>query len=917
MTSFRYNFIIYLQATIFFFSCNAPSKETVEKEKVIFNGSVSDQVNSLLIQADSVFVVDRNKSKQYYSKILPFIENNNDAINYVIFQIRITEHLNHWYSKSSKLSSFDFVHSRSHISETLKAIDSVFTEKHINESSLVSKINTLQYNDYIKGLCYLALGLNSKYFKYDDQEGLKYFINAQNLLKTTTTGKCFLILSYKEAIQLAINNREYLLSKSFGENALKQVAYLKNDTLMYGIANIAAGYSSLSENLDKSLRNYLSAHELLRNSPYVFLDQEALKLLSHFHHSAGHANDHQFFLSQYKLSVNKYGDKMNIHKNLAQFACLEKDWKKAIEHFHLALKHYEKSGKREKSVQTTIYGWMVIAYKNVEEYDKAILTCLQQADLKVKTPIDLNNIEGMLNDSVLRRENNYILAYEISEILWLKYQKYKILEDLEFSLNFIKKCLANLSSPLNTIEESKKITAFSEFGDYFINHGLKVITELFVLTKDHKYLEAYLQNIEIFKGGILSGDLSTLFKKHKIPNETIKKEKTLHYKIEKNVLSNNLTNDSLQIWQNELKLIYNFYKTNYPKYIEERLQKQIPNISELQNFLHIDQALISYKIESNRVYKFTITKDDVCLTSEVFNMHELDSLIKLQQKTIGGNYKQLALKWYNILIPVSVREKQKFIIIPDGGLNKISFEALILPEKNLTYLIQNHYISVSPSINIFSRSKNKAKLLNNETPISIFSFSDKKTIKNQSNKFKELPGAYREVRIIEKSRIYKNIFYGSSATVSNFKNVYSNPETKIIHLATHGKAVNEQKNLAYLLFRNPYKIDDLDTLYTYDIESMYSNVKLVVLSACESHKGKIVNQEGLYSLSRSFLRNDADYVISALWNLDDVNTQSIIQEFYLSYGGTIQDRLRNAKLKKIHTSKDSQPYYWAGLVLIE
>lgn len=913
----RYNLFINCLTVMFCLNCKAPSNDPSVKVLNFPYEIESAQIKEMLFEADAMFISDRNKCRQIYIDVLPLIENNSDLLNYVIFQIRITEHLNHWCSDSSKTSSITFVNTPSSFTDILKCIDSVFMEEHINETSLLSKLNQIPHNNYIIGLCYLSLALNSKYFEYNDQIGLQYFISAQDLLKLTITGKCFLILSYKEAIQLAINNREYLLSSSFGESALTLAKSLPSDTLMHGLANIAAGYGRLSENLNLSVANYLSAHEILRNSPYVYLNQEALKYLSHFHYSAGNIQEHKLYLNHYMMSVKQCGDRMNINKNLGQFACMNKDWENAIKHFQLAILHFKKSKKREEDVLSTIYSWLVTSYKGLNKFDNAIMVSLQQADIAIDMPVDFEILNGILNDSMLKKDNNYILGYEISEILWAKYQKTKNIEDLEMSFHFLIKCLSNLSSPINTLEESKKITLFSEFGDYFINHGLKVITELYTLTNDYKYLEAYLQNIESHKGGILSGDVGSLYKKHKIPDKYILKEKFFHYKIEKSILSNNLTNDSLLLWQNQLKQIYNLYKSKYPDYIEERLKRQTPQISDFQNILPRDQAMISYKIETNRLYTFTLTKDDVCLSSQAIDVNELDSLSMLQQKMIAGNYINAASKWYEVLIPPSVRSIQKFIIIPDEILNNISFEALIIPNKNYEYFIQHHYASICPSIHFIPKLKNKPDTFTKEASLAMFSFSDKITIKNQSNKYKELPGAFREVKSVENIKTVKHKFYGSSATVSNFKNMYEDQKTEILHLATHGKAVEEEKNLAYLLFRNPNHFDVLDTLYTYDIEAMQSNVKLVVLSACESHKGKIVKQEGLYSLTRSFLRNDADYVISALWNLDDISTQAIIKTFYTSNDASIHDRLRNAKLKMIHSSDNIHPYYWAGLVILE
>ena len=98
--------------------------------------------------------------------------------------------------------------------------------------------------------------------------------------------------------------------------------------------------------------------------------------------------------------------------------------------------------------------------------------------------------------------------------------------------------------------------------------------------------------------------------------------------------------------------------------------------------------------------------------------------------------------------------------------------------------------------------------------------------------------------------------------------------------------------------------------------------KLVILSACETGGGLLVNEEGIISLSRAFSYAGCKSVITSVWRANDQATAFIISRVhhYLQKGFPKDEGLRQAKIDYLESNKiDARlktPAYWSHLVLI-
>ena len=216
----------------------------------------------------------------------------------------------------------------------------------------------------------------------------------------------------------------------------------------------------------------------------------------------------------------------------------------------------------------------------------------------------------------------------------------------------------------------------------------------------------------------------------------------------------------------------------------------------------------------------------------------------------------------------------------------------------------------------------------------------KSMLRGNGATFGDLPGTKLEVETIKEIWGPDNsveILEGPGATASAFmQQVQSN---SILHVATHGVFFENQdrpKSDGSISFESLSSAEDLfnsdwrsglafsganetkskvnsSIVYAAQIMEMpLQDVKLVVLSSCESGLGNQIGAElsgeGLSGLQRAFQISGADSVVASLWKVDDQATTILMQEFYrnlfLKKMSKI-DALREAQLWMLNNPKSA------------
>ena len=386
-------------------------------------------------------------------------------------------------------------------------------------------------------------------------------------------------------------------------------------------------------------------------------------------------------------------------------------------------------------------------------------------------------------------------------------------------------------------------------------------------------------------------------------------------------------------------------ESDYPEYYKLKYDLSTVTVEEVQmEILEEDQALLEYFVGDSSIFIFRIEKD-YYEVKEVKRDFPLEEWVQQLRDNISQPlpfayeaYLEVAPKLYEKLIaPVAEGLPEQLVIVPDGILGYIPFEALLMgkPDVNnlyaaerLPYLLREHQVSYCYSATLLKEMKEKKhRKAPTRELLAVAPFAAVDTVlsshldqsdwlaSTRSDTLWGLPYTQAELDSIQ--RVFQtDAFYGAEATEASF--VERAGDYRILHLSTHGKADARVGDYSYLAFYPKPDSLENELLYVRDLYNLQLNADLVVLSACETGTGELQRGEGIISLARAFAYAGAKSIATTLWQVNDQSTQELMVRFYryLKSGMTKDAALRQAKLDYLdgHSDTGAYPFYWAAFI---
>jgi CHAT domain-containing protein/predicted negative regulator of RcsB-dependent stress response len=350
--------------------------------------------------------------------------------------------------------------------------------------------------------------------------------------------------------------------------------------------------------------------------------------------------------------------------------------------------------------------------------------------------------------------------------------------------------------------------------------------------------------------------------------------------------------------------------------------RQAPDLSQIQQIAKAQAAtLVQYSIVNDSIYTWVIKptgkisfhqtklppkttlKDLVVATRDGIGANRSARTKDDTPNPTGGDLKQL----HQLLIAPIVKDlptkpEERVIILPQNELFLVPFAAL--QDAQDRYLIQQHTITIAPSIQVLALTETKSNRLSKTPPLVVGnpimpSFG--------GTQLANLPGSEAEAKGI--GTILKVApLIGAQADKQQV--IALMKTAPIVHLATHGLLDTIKGDIpGAIALTNGF-------LTSGEIFDMQLSANLVVLSACDTGRGDLTG-EGVVGLSRSLSVAGVPSVIVSLWEVNDEATKALMEEFY-----------RNLQLKKLPKAQALRqamlttmvdypnPNFWSAFMLV-
>src|SRR6185369_4440015 len=313
----------------------------------------------------------------------------------------------------------------------------------------------------------------------------------------------------------------------------------------------------------------------------------------------------------------------------------------------------------------------------------------------------------------------------------------------------------------------------------------------------------------------------------------------------------------------------------------------------------------------------------------------------------------------------SIIADKRILVVADGALNYIPFEALVKNSDgadyaSLTYLVKTNEVVYSPSASVIAAIRQGAATTSGKSMLlvadPVFSADDPRAkggaatassgetrglglgLESAVNDvagntaasasgglhLARLSGTRTEADAI--SAIAKtggaqaDLWTDLNASEDNVK-TRDVSSYRYLHVATHGLLDAERPQFTGVVLSLVGNKSNDGFLRTDEIFNLKLGSPLVMLSACETALGKAKRGEGVIGLTRAFMYARAPTVGVRLWSVADKSTADLMTDFYKrllsgSAGTTTSGAMRGAQLAMISGKKYSAPFFWAPFVLV-
>jgi CHAT domain-containing protein len=266
----------------------------------------------------------------------------------------------------------------------------------------------------------------------------------------------------------------------------------------------------------------------------------------------------------------------------------------------------------------------------------------------------------------------------------------------------------------------------------------------------------------------------------------------------------------------------------------------------------------------------------------------------------------------------------RLIVIPDGPLQRLPFDAL-RATPDAAPLAARYELAVAPSATLWlhwrtARSRvagGRALAFADpelDTAREAVASSHRQALVEQGLQLGRLEYARQEGRALERHVGAADVLTGRSASERALKE-RDLQQYDLVHFAAHAVSDETRPERSAVLLSSGAESED-GLLQAREIQELDLTGRIVVLSACQTASGAVLNGEGVLSLARSFFEAGARAVIGTRWPIRDDDAAVMFEAFYrrLGEGASLSEALAHAKRESIDAGRPASA--WASVELL-
>lgn len=351
----------------------------------------------------------------------------------------------------------------------------------------------------------------------------------------------------------------------------------------------------------------------------------------------------------------------------------------------------------------------------------------------------------------------------------------------------------------------------------------------------------------------------------------------------------------------------------------DRLQLPAPTIAGVQATLPPGTVLLAYWMGDDGAAVVRVSRDDARVVPLSIPAETFASLDRALRDPATEAWRgPAAALGAAVLPPGLLGDATRLIVVPDGPLGAVPFDALLVDG---VPLVERLATSMLPTAALLTRPTPGDRGWRAPWTPYLAAFGDPRPGDDTwagGDAMTRLPASAAEVSAIAATLGGTHrLFLGEADTKGALLDELRQPPT-VLHVATHATADLAAGEQSRLLFSPSAGGRAADALFLREIYSLVlTGVDLAVLSACETERGPDVRGEGVQGFSRALLAAGARRAVTTLWRVPDQPTAVLMQAFYaeVQAGRPLDAALAAAKRTLRAQPATAHPHYWAAFVL--